>query len=40
MIYSKLGDKADAITHLQKAVTLAPNTQNGKSAAQALHTLG
>lgn len=40
MIYSKLGDKADAITHLKKAATLAPNTQAGKSAAQALNTLG
>ena len=40
MIYSKLGDKPNAILHLKKASTLAPNTQTGKSADQALHTLG
>ena len=34
MIYSKLGDKADAITHLKKAVALAPTTQSGKSASR------
>ncbi len=40
MIYSKLGDKQDAILHLKKAAALAPNTQIGKSANQALHALG
>lgn len=40
MIYSKLGDKADAITHLKKASALAPNTRTQKDADQALQTLG
>jgi tetratricopeptide (TPR) repeat protein len=40
MIYSKLGDKAGAVTHLQRASTLAPNTKVQKDADQALHTLG
>jgi tetratricopeptide (TPR) repeat protein len=40
MIYSKLGDKPDAITHLKKASTLAPNTKTQKDADQALHSLG
>jgi tetratricopeptide (TPR) repeat protein len=40
MIYNKLGNKADAITHLKKASALAPNTQTQKDADQALHTLG
>jgi Flp pilus assembly protein TadD len=40
MIYNKLGDKPDAITHLKKASSLAPNTQTQKDADQALHTLG
>ncbi len=40
MIYSKLGDKPDAITHLKRASTLAPNTKTQKDADQALHLLG
>jgi Flp pilus assembly protein TadD len=40
MIESKLGDKAEAITHLKKAVSLAPGSQNAKDAAQALNGLG
>jgi tetratricopeptide (TPR) repeat protein len=40
MIYSKLGDKPDAMTHLKKASTLAPNTKTQKDADQALHLLG
>jgi tetratricopeptide (TPR) repeat protein len=40
MIYSKLGDKPDAIIHLKKASALAPNTRTQKDADQALHTLG
>jgi tetratricopeptide (TPR) repeat protein len=40
MIYSKLGDKADAILHLKRASSLAPNTRTQKDADQALHTLG
>ena len=40
MIYSKLGDKPDAILHLKKASALAPNTRTQKDADQALHTLG
>jgi tetratricopeptide (TPR) repeat protein len=40
MIYSKLGDKPDAITHLKRASSLAPNTRTQKDADQALHTLG
>ncbi len=39
MIDSKLGNKADAIAHLKKASTLAPNTEVGKSADQALHSI-
>jgi tetratricopeptide (TPR) repeat protein len=40
MIYSKLGDKSDAITHLKRASSLAPNSRTQKDADQALHTLG
>ena len=40
MIYSKLGDKPDAITHLKKASSLAPGSKTQKDADQALHTLG
>lgn len=40
MIYSKLSDKADAITHLKKAEALAPNTQTAKDAEKALSAIG
>ncbi len=40
MIDSKLGNKADALAHLKKASTLAPDTQIGKSADLALHAIG
>ena len=40
MIYNKLGDKPNAITHLKKASSLAPGTKTQKDADQALHTLG
>ena len=40
MIYTKLGDKPNAITHLKKASALAPNTKTQKDADQALQTLG
>jgi tetratricopeptide (TPR) repeat protein len=40
MIYSKMGQKADAVDHLKKAVSLSPQTQAGKDASKALTSLG
>jgi tetratricopeptide (TPR) repeat protein len=40
MVDSKLGNKADAVTHLKKALNLAPGSQNAKDATQALNGLG
>ncbi|QEE29636.1 tetratricopeptide repeat protein [Terriglobus albidus] len=40
MTYSRLNQKADARTHLQKAVSLAPNTQTMSAATQELQRLG
>ena len=40
MVYTKLGDKADAATELKKAAELGPNTQPGKAASDALGHLG
>jgi len=40
MTLSKLGDKANAITHLKKAVSLAPNSQTAGEANKALNSLG
>lgn len=40
MTYAKLGNKADAVTQLKKAMELAPDTQNGKNASAALAQLG
>lgn len=40
MTYSKLGDKTDASAELKKASELAPATQAGKQAADALSKLG
>lgn len=40
MVYSKMGRKADAVDHLKKAVSLAPQTQTGKDASKALTSLG
>ena len=40
MAYLKLGDKPNALLHLKKAATIAPNTQNGKDAAAALAQVG
>lgn len=40
MVYSKMGNKAEAVDHLKKAVSLAPQTQTGKDASKALTQLG
>jgi tetratricopeptide (TPR) repeat protein len=40
MVYSKMGNKADAADHLKKAVSLAPGTQTGNEANKALSLLG
>jgi tetratricopeptide (TPR) repeat protein len=40
MTYNKLGKKADAVTHLKKAVAVDPNSQTGKDAAKQLAQLG
>jgi len=40
MTYKKLSDNADAVTHLKKAATLAPNTQTAKDADKELGLLG
>lgn len=40
MVYSKMGNKADAIDHLKKAVSLGPGTQTGNEANKALSALG
>jgi tetratricopeptide (TPR) repeat protein len=40
MVYIKMGKKTDAADHLKKAVSLAPQTQNGKDASKALTSLG
>jgi len=40
MVYSKLGDKSNAITHLKKAISLAPGSPNAKNAQVALQGLG
>ena len=40
MVYSKMGNKADAVDHLKKAVSLAPGTQTGNDASKALSSLG
>ena len=40
MVYSKMGNKADAVDHLKKAVSLAPGTQTGNDANKALGSLG
>jgi tetratricopeptide (TPR) repeat protein len=40
MVYSKLKDKNNAITHLKKAVSLAPNSPQAKDAQAALQGLG
>jgi tetratricopeptide (TPR) repeat protein len=39
MVYSKMGDKANATDHLKKAVSLAPGTQTGNDASKALSAL-
>jgi tetratricopeptide (TPR) repeat protein len=39
MVYSKMGNKADAVDHLKKAVSLAPGTQTGNDANKALSSL-
>jgi tetratricopeptide (TPR) repeat protein len=36
----RMNNKSDATTHLKRATQLAPNSDSGKSAAQALSTLG
>ncbi|MBE7181553.1 MAG: tetratricopeptide repeat protein, partial [Terriglobus roseus] len=38
--YAKLNDKANALLHLKQAVTLAPDSRAGKSAAAAIAQLG
>jgi tetratricopeptide (TPR) repeat protein len=40
MVYSKLGDKSNAVIHLKKAVSLAPDSPTGKDAKAALQGLG
>ena len=40
MTYSRLGEKAEAAAELKKAAELAPNTQTGKDASDALSKLG
>lgn len=40
MVYSKLGDESDAVIHLKKAVSLAPDSLAGKDAKAALQGLG
>jgi hypothetical protein len=40
MVYSKMGNKANAVDHLKKAVSLAPGTQTGNEANKALSLLG
>ncbi len=40
MTYQKLGDKTTAATELKKAAELAPNTQTGKAAQDALGHMG
>lgn len=40
MVYNKLQDKNDAVLHLKKAVSLAPDSPAGKSAKTALQGLG
>jgi Tfp pilus assembly protein PilF len=40
MVYSKLGDKSNAVIHLKKAVSLAPDSPTGKDARTALQGLG
>jgi tetratricopeptide (TPR) repeat protein len=40
MVYSKLSDKSDAVIHLKKAVSLAPDSSTAKDARAALQGLG
>jgi Flp pilus assembly protein TadD len=40
MTYAKLSNNTDAVTHLKKASTLAPNTQTAKDADKELALLG
>lgn len=40
MVYSKLGDKSNAVLHLKKAASLAPDSPTAKDARTALEGLG
>jgi Flp pilus assembly protein TadD len=40
MVYAKQGDKSNAATHLKKAISLAPDSPEAKSAQTALQGLG
>jgi Tfp pilus assembly protein PilF len=40
MVYSKLGDKSNAVMHLKKAISLAPGSPSAKDAQAALQGLG
>lgn len=40
MVYSKLSDKSDALIHLKKAVSLAPDSSTAKDARTAMQGLG
>jgi tetratricopeptide (TPR) repeat protein len=40
MVYNKMGNKANAVDHLKKAVSLAPGTQTGNDANKALSSMG
>lgn len=40
MVYSKLENKNNAVLHLKKAITLAPESSSAKDAKVALEGLG
>jgi Tfp pilus assembly protein PilF len=40
MVYSKLSDKNNAVVHLKKAISLAPDSPAGKDAKTVLQGLG
>jgi hypothetical protein len=40
MVYSKLGDRTNAMLHLKKAITLSPGSPVAKDSQTALQGLG
>jgi Flp pilus assembly protein TadD len=40
MVYSKLGDRTNAMLHLKKAISLAPGSPAAKDSQTALQGLG